>query len=166
MADIAAANREAVERLCRARPAWTAVRPAREALGLEGRTLLHAGPPIAWERMCWPMRGAVKAAVLFEGWARTAEDAEALAAGGEIVFAPCHSRGAVGPMAGVISPSTPLLIVEDPVNRTTSASFIADGPWGHPLPFGAPGPAQPLGPRWIPRRVSPAQASVLAVEWP
>ena len=67
MADIAAANREAVERLCRARPAWTAVRPAREALGLEGRTLLHAGPPIPWERMCWPMRGAVKAAVLFEG---------------------------------------------------------------------------------------------------
>ena len=40
------------------------MRPAREALGLEGRTLLHAGPPIAWERMCWPMRGAVKAAVL------------------------------------------------------------------------------------------------------
>src|SRR5262245_63381907 len=92
MADIAAANREALDRLCRARPAWTAVRPAREALDLQGCTLLHAGPPIAWDRMCWPMRGAVKAAVLFEGWARTAEDAEALAASGDIAFAPCHSR--------------------------------------------------------------------------
>src|SRR5437879_7394511 len=119
--NVAAANREALDRLCRARPAWTGVRLAREALGLEGRMLLHAGPPIAWERMCWPMRGAVKAAVLFEGWARTAEDAEALAASGEVAFAPCHSRGAVGPMAGVISPGTPLLIVEDPVNRTASA---------------------------------------------
>src|SRR2546425_268277 len=166
MADIAAANREAVERLCRARPAWTAVRPAREALGLEGRTLLHAGPPIAWERMCWPMRGAVKAAVLFEGWARTAEDAEALAAGGEIAFAPCHSRGAVGPMAGVISPSTPLLIVEDPVNRTTSASFIADGPWGHQLRFGAHGPETLQGLGWIRDAVAPALAKVLEREGP
>jgi len=166
MADIGAANREAVDRLCRARPAWTAVRPAREALGLEGRTLLHAGPPIAWARMCWPMRGAVKAAVLFEGWARSAEDAEALAAGGEIAFAPCHSRGAVGPMAGVISPSTPLLIVEDPVNRTTSASFIADGPWGHQLRFGAHGPETLQGLAWIRDAVAPALAKVLELEGP
>src|SRR5262247_3997763 len=132
---IAAANREALDRLCRARPLWSAVRPAREALGLSGRTLLHAGPPITWDRMCWPMRGAVKAAVLFEGWTRTVADAEALAASGDLEFAPCHSRGAVGPMAGVISPATPLLIVEDRVNGTTSASFIADGPWGHQLRF-------------------------------
>src|SRR4030095_11568451 len=100
MADIAAANRTALERLCRARPAWTAVRSAREALDLTGRTLLHAGPPIAWERMCWPMRGAVKAAILFEGWARHDGDAEALAAGGDITFAPCHSAGAARRQAG------------------------------------------------------------------
>ena len=97
MTDIAAANREAVDRLCRARPAWTAVRSAREVLGLDGRTLLHAGPPIEWARMCWPMRGAVKAAVLFEGWAHSADDAEALAASGDIEFAPSQSRGPGGP---------------------------------------------------------------------
>ena len=106
MVNVAAANREALDRLCRARPAWTGVKIAREALGLAGRTLLHAGPPIAWTQMCWPMRGAVRAAILFEGWARTAEDADALAASGEITFAPCHSRGAVGPMAGIISPAS------------------------------------------------------------
>lgn len=166
MADIAAANREALDRLYRARPAWTTVRSAREALGLEGRTLLHAGPPIAWERMCWPMRGAVKAAILFEGWARTPDDAEALAASRAIAFAPCHSRGAVGPMAGVISPSTPLLIVEDPVNRTTSASFIADGPWGHQLRFGAHGPETLQGLAWIRDVVAPALATVLEREGP
>jgi len=166
MADIAAANREAVDRLCRARPAWTAVRPAREALGLEGRTLLHAGPPIEWERMCWPMRGAVKACVLFEGWAKTPEEAETLAASGGIAFAPCHSRGAVGPMAGVISPSTPLLIVEDAVNRTTSASFIADGPWGHQMRFGGHGPETLQGLAWIRDAVAPALAKVLEREGP
>jgi Protein of unknown function (DUF1116) len=166
MADIAAANREALTRLCRARPAWTAVRPAREALGLEGRTLLHAGPPVAWEQMCWPMRGAVTAAVLFEGWARTGEEAEALASGGDLVFAPCHSRGAVGPMAGVISPSTPVLVVEDPVNRTTAAGFIADGPWGHQLRFGAHGRETLEGLAWIRDVVAPAFAAVLEREGP
>src|SRR6187399_133608 len=108
--NVAAANREALDRLCRARPAWTGVRLAREALGLAGRTLLHAGPPISWEQMCWPMRGAVRAALAASG----------------ITFAPCHSRGAVGPMAGIISPSTPVLVVEDKVNGTSAFSFIAD----------------------------------------
>ena len=164
--NIAAANREALERLCRARPRWTSVTPAREALGLTGRSLLHAGPPIAWERMCGPMRGAVTAAVLFEGWERTPADAERLAASGEIVFAPCHSRGALGPMAGVISPSTPLLVVEDPVNGTSACSFIADGPWGHQLRFGAYGPETLAGLAWIRDVVAPALSAVLAREGP
>src|SRR5262249_34828166 len=114
--NIGAANREALDRLCRARPAGAAVKPAADAVGLAGRSLLHAGPPITWDHMCAPMRGAVTAAVLFEGWAGTAAEAERLAAAGEIALSPCHSRGAVGPMAGVISPSTPLLVVEDAVN--------------------------------------------------
>ena len=116
--------------------------------------------------MCWPMRGAVKAAALFEGWARTAEEAEALAASGDIAFAPCHSRGAVGPMAGVISPGTPLLVVEDAVNRTTASGFIADGPWGHQLRFGAHGPETLNGLRWIRDAVAPALSAVLEREGP
>src|SRR5689334_15279210 len=118
--NIAAANREALDRLCRARPAWTSVKPAQDALGLTGRTLLHAGPPITWDRMCTPMKGAATAAILFEGWARAKDDAERLAASGDVTFAPCHSRGAVGPMAGVISPTTPVLVVEDAANGTTA----------------------------------------------
>jgi hypothetical protein len=164
--NVGAANREAVDRLCRARPAWTGVRPAHEAIGLTGRTLLHAGPPIAWDRMCWPMRGAVKAAVQFEGWAKTPEEAEALAASGEIAFAPCHSRGAVGPMAGVISPGTPLLVVEDATNGTAAYSFIADGPWGHQLRFGASGPETLRGLRWVRDVVAPAFQRVLEREGP
>jgi hypothetical protein len=163
---IAAANREALDRLCRARPAWTGVRPAREALDLTGRTLLHAGPPITWARMCGPMRGAVKAAVLFEGWARTAEEAAELAGSGDLTFSPCHARGAVGPMAGVISPDTPVLIVEDRANGTAACSFIADGPWGHQLRFGAYGPETLKGLAWIRDVVAPALQTVLEREGP
>lgn len=164
--NIAAANREAVERLCRARPAWTAVKPASEALGLTDRSLLHAGPPIGWDRMCGPMRGAVTAAILFERWAETPADAERLAATGDIAFSPCHSRGAVGPMAGVISPGTPLLVVEDAANRTSSYTFIADGPWGHQLRFGAHGPETLAGLAWIRDVAAPSFQAVLEREGP
>ena len=164
--NVGSANREAVERLCRARPRWVAVRPAREALALSGQSLLHAGPPIGWDRMCSPMRGAVIAAVLSEGWAKTPADAERLAASGEIAFSPCHSSGAVGPMAGVISPGTPVLVVEDPVNRTTACTFIADGPWGHQLRFGAHGPETLAGLAWIRDVVAPALQAVLEREGP
>ena len=164
--NIGAANREAVDRLCRARPAWTRVATAREVLGLAGRALLHAGPPIAWSRMCGPMRGAATAAILFEGWAASPEEAQRLAASGDIAFEPCHARGAVGPMAGVISPGTPLLVIEDPVNRTTAATFIADGPWGHQLRFGAHGPETLAGLAWIRDVVAPAFQAVLEREGP
>ncbi|MBI4610147.1 MAG: DUF1116 domain-containing protein [Candidatus Rokubacteria bacterium] len=163
---IEAANREALERLCRARPMWTAVRLARDAMGLGGQALLHAGPPIEWERMCGPMRGAVIGAVLYEGWAATPADAERLAASGEIRFDPCHSRGAVGPMAGVISPSTPVIVVEDPVNGTAAYTFIADGPWGHQLRFGAHGRETLAGLAWIRDIVAPAFEAVLEREGP
>jgi Protein of unknown function (DUF1116) len=164
--NVTVANREALDRLCRARPAWTAMRPAREALGLAGQTLLHAGPPITWDRMCGPMRGAVKAAAQFEGWARSPEDAERLAAAGAIVFAPCHSRGAVGPMAGVISPGTPLIVVEDVANGTAAFTFLADGPWGHQLRFGAHGAETLQGLAWVRDVAAPAFQAVLEREGP
>jgi hypothetical protein len=116
--------------------------------------------------MCGPMRGAIRAAVLFEGWARTAEEADALAAGGEITFSPCASRGALGPMAGIISPGTPLLVVEDRVNATSAFSFIADGPWGHQLRFGAHGPETLAGLAWVRDVVAPAFQAVLDTEGP
>ena len=59
-ARVAAANRLAVERLLAARPVLVDVRPAAVVVpGLGARTILHAGPPIEWARMCGPMRGAV-----------------------------------------------------------------------------------------------------------
>ena len=75
--------------------------------------ILHAGPPITWDRMCGPMRGAVLGALMYEGLAADAKAAEKLAAGGKIKYAPCHEHNAVGPMAGIISASMPVFIVKN-----------------------------------------------------
>ena len=163
--DIKAANREAVERLYRARPAWTGMTTACEALGLTDRTLLHSGPPIGWERMCPIMRGAVMCAIQFEGWAVTPAEAEGLAGSGQIAFAPCHSRGAVAPMAGVISAGTPLIVVEDRANGTAAWSFMGTGP-GPQLRFGAHGPEALGRLAWNRDVLAPALQRVLEREGP
>ena len=74
----AAANAAAIAAVHAVRPRVEGIRPARaviDALEGPGRTILHAGPPIAWARMCGPMRGAAIGAILFEGWATTPEEA-------------------------------------------------------------------------------------------
>ncbi|MBD7919424.1 DUF1116 domain-containing protein [Cellulomonas sp. Sa3CUA2] len=130
------ANRRALAAVHAARPQLVGVRPAREVVpGTgDGRVLLHAGPPIAWERMCGPVRGALVGAVLLEGWAATSQEARDLLAGGGVVLDPCHHHGVVGPMAGVLSPSMPVLVVEDGDRRAFAS--LNEG-LGRVLRFGA-----------------------------
>ena len=104
-ARIDAANAETVRRMLAARPHWIDVMPAREAVpNMGARDIFHSGPPIAWDRMSGAQRGAVQCAARFEGWS---DDPSTFA------FAPNHERGGVGPMAGVVSPSMPVFVVED-----------------------------------------------------
>lgn len=112
-----AANREAVNRILSGDPVLVDVIPAREAIPeLAGKKLiLHAGPPITWDRMCGPMRGAIMGIAVFEGWADDLDDAARKAAAGAFTFAPNHHYGAVGPMTGMTTASQPLMVVE---NRT------------------------------------------------
>ncbi len=135
--DVADANRTAVERMMSARPMLRTVATAGEVIpGMHDRLLLHAGPPIDWERMSGPLRGAVIGAVLFEGWADDEEEAARLAESGEVEFAPCHHHGAVGPMAGVISPSMAVYVVENVTHGNRSFSTLNEG-YGKVLRYGA-----------------------------
>ena len=135
-----AANRLALERLASAGADLVDVRPAHEALGLERGTFLHAGPPVEWERASGPLQGALIGAMLFEGMASTPEEAEAkLAAGEGITLEPCHHRDAVGPMAGVISPSMWVYELHDPVHGNRSWCSLNEG-LGKVLRYGAYGP--------------------------
>lgn len=118
MTDIAArieeANGLALQRILEADPVWYDLRPALEVVpGMTPNTIIHAGPPVTWEKMAGPMKGAVIAALLFERRATTPEAAAELAAGGEIHFSPCHEHDAVGAMAGVISPNMPVFVVRN-----------------------------------------------------
>jgi hypothetical protein len=157
------ANQRAVERMLAAHPIIVDVRPAHEvipALGLGERRLLHAGPPIAWERMCGPMRGAVIGACLYEGWARDEQEATELAASGTIAFEPCHHYNAVGPMAGITSPSMPVFIVEDAVHGNQTFTTMNEG-LGKVLRYGAYAPEVLERLRWIQHVLGPALGRAL-----
>jgi hypothetical protein len=123
----AAANRTAVERLMAAGSQLVDVRPAREVLDLPDRTLLHAGPPIAWADASGPLRGALIGACLFEGWAGSVEEAERVLAAGEITLDPCHHHRTVGPMAGVTSPSMWMWCLSDPVHGGQAFCNLNEG---------------------------------------
>lgn len=154
-ARIEAANALAVERIIAAQPVLIDVAAhARDVLPDMERRLLHAGAPIAWERMCGPMQGAMVGAVLYEGWADSAERAGRMLAGGEIAFASCHDYRAVGPMSGIISPSMPLFVVENRAAGNRAFTNLSEG-IGRVLRFGANGPDVIERLRWIERVLAP-----------
>ena len=64
------ANGITVGRILDAEPVLVDVTPAGVVIeGLGDGMILHAGPPIGWDRMCGPMRGAIGGAIVLEGWA-------------------------------------------------------------------------------------------------
>ncbi len=144
-----AANAEALRRMVAAGADLVDVRPASEALGLDRGTFLHAGPPIEFARASGPLKGALIGAMLFEGLAETAEEAEAkLERGDGITLEPCHHRDAVGPMAGVISPSMWVYELRDEVHDNTSWCSLNEG-LGKVLRYGAYGPEVIDRLRWM-----------------
>lgn len=116
MEAIEKANALAVERILTSDPVLIDVMPARDVVpGLKDGMILHAGPPIEWDRMCGPMKGAITGIAVYEGWASDLADAEAKAAAGDFEFHPNHHFDCVGPMTGMTTVSQPMLVVE---NRT------------------------------------------------
>ena len=134
---IEAANQTAFDRYLAAEPRIIDVVPAHEAIvDLCDRMILHAGPPSAWEEMCGPVKGAIVGAIMYEGWAGDTKAAEALAGRGEIRFAPCHHHRAVGPMAGILSPSMPVWVVDNADHGNRAYCTLNEG-LGKVLRFGA-----------------------------
>ena len=125
---ILAANQEALERLFSAEPVLTDVISAGEAIaGLGEHMILHAGPPIGWEQMCGPMRGAIAGVAVYEGWADDLEQAETLASAGEFEFQPNHHFSSVGPMTGLTTRSQPVLVIENRAFGNSAFCTINEG---------------------------------------
>jgi hypothetical protein len=134
--DVEAANAEAVRRMMDSEPNWVDLAPAKEKMGLKGKTLLHAGPPIEWKNASGPLRGALIGAAIYEGWADGERSATKLLEEGEVKFDCDHHHNAAGPMAGVISPSMPVYELEDKKFGTKTYSNMNEGV-GKVLRYGA-----------------------------
>ena len=160
--DINAANRTAVERMISSRPMLTGVARAGDVVpGLRENLLLHAGPPIEWERMSGPLRGAVIGALIFEGLAKDETEAVALVERGEIDFEPCHHHATVGPMAGVTSASMQVYVVEDATHGRRTFSNLNEG-YGKVLRYGAFSDEVIAKLRWMNGTMGPILAEALA----
>ena len=134
---IETANQKAYRRYLDAAPILKGIGIAGKVIPtFKERMLLHAGPPITWESMCGPQKGAVLGAILFEGWANDLESAEKLVESGKVTLDCCHHHGAVGPMAGVISPSMPVWQIYNSVHDNWSYCNLNEG-LGKVLRFGA-----------------------------
>ncbi len=94
------------------------------------------------------MQGAVTGAILLEGWASNEEDARKLVAGGGVKFAPCHHYHAVGPMAGLVSPSMPMFVVRNAEAGNIAYSSLNEG-MGKVLRYGAFAPEVLARLRWM-----------------
>lgn len=149
------ANATAVERITAAEPRWVGVAPAHDVVGIGAGQFLHAGPPITWERASGPLRGALVGAMIYEGMADTPEQATRIGERDGLELVPCHDRGAVGPMAGVVSPSMPMVVVDNGAFGSTAASTLNEG-LGKVLRYGAYGDEVVARLRWMQEVLGPA----------
>ena len=160
-AAIEAANARAVERMLAADPVLLDVAVAGDVIeGLEGRMILHAGPPIAWPDMCGPLRGAIAGAIVLEGWAGDLDKAAELAAGGAVAFHPNHHFDAVGPMTGLIAPSMPVMIVENRAFGNRAYCTLNEG-LGKVMRFGGNDAEVLARLRWLADAFGPAFGAAL-----
>ena len=124
---IEAANREVVERIITSSPVLIGYDKAIDVIpGMKKNMIIHAGPPIEYNDMCGAMKGAVTGALVFEGLAKDVQDADKLAASGEIEFSPCHEHSTVGSMAGVTSASMYVHIVKNKTYGNISYTNLSE----------------------------------------
>ena len=125
---IQSANDEALSKMLAAEPILERVAAAHEVVpGLKDRMILHAGPPVEWQRMCGPMRGAIAGAAVFEGWARDLDEGARMAADGAFEFHPNHHHDAVGPMTGLTTVNMPVMVVENRKFKNTAFCTLNEG---------------------------------------
>src|SRR5512136_748356 len=160
------ANEETGARIQRAKPTLIDVSIAGEAVpGMKKNMILHAGPPVTWEKMCGPMRGAVIGGLILEGLARNRQEAEALATSGDILFEPCHHHSSVGPMAGVMTWSMPVWVVENRTFGNRAYCTLNEG-LGKVLRYGAFSEEVLSRLRWMAQDLAPALKKVLGRHGP
>lgn len=124
------ANQSALRRMFAVRPAWRNIVSAGTALNLEKYTVLHAGPPLLDNcNPPKPIRSSIVLTCLYEGWASTEAQAEALIQNGQLHLFPAQDFACVIPLAGVIGPQSSLVEVVDSSGTVAPIwSLLSSGP--------------------------------------
>lgn len=157
------ANAEALKRILGAQPTLVGMGTAGEDIpGMTKKTILHAGPPVTWDKMCGPVRGAVIGGLIYEGLAANKEEAKKLAASGEITFDSCHHHNAVGPMAGIVTYSMPVWKVVNKTSGNYAYCTVNEG-LGKVLRFGAFGDEVIDRLKWIQNEFYPIVKEAIAI---
>lgn len=160
------ANQQVLEIIQNARPTLIGLGIAGEVIpGMEKNLFLHAGPPVTWERMSGPMRGAIMAGLIYEGFASSPEEAAEVAASGKIRFDPCHHHQSVGPMAGVVTSSMPVWIIENTTYGNKAFCTLNEG-LGKVLRFGAYGEEVITRLKWMEAVLYPVLKEAIAIHGP
>lgn len=163
VSEIEKANTEAIEKIVTSHPYLVDVEQAIRVIpGMHEKMILHAGPPISWEKMCGPMQGAIIGALIYEGLAKDEQEARSLAGSGEIQFSPCHEHNAVGPMAGIISPSMPVHVIQNKTAGNYAYCTINEG-LGKVLRYGAFSDEVIDRLKWIETEFAPVLKQTLAL---
>jgi hypothetical protein len=164
--DRAAANQEAVSRILKGKPTLIGIGIAKDVVpGMHKHLVMHAGPPVQWKDMAGPLRGAVVGGLIYEGLAKTGEEAEKLAASGKITFDPCHHHNAVGPMAGVATASMPVWIMENTTYGNRAYCTLNEG-LGKVLRYGANSEEVIERLRWMEQELAPILKKALELHGP
>jgi len=131
------ANEQAMANLQSAKPTLIGIGVALTDIPqMTPKTILHAGPPVSWEKMSGPLKGAIIGGLIYEGLAEDETSAISLVESGEIIFDSCHHHDAVGPMAGVITASMPVWIVKNQTFNNYAYCTLNEG-LGKVLRYGA-----------------------------
>lgn len=135
--DIDLINERAVELMCSANPILLDVKSAVEVIpGMTPNTILTSGAPMEWEEYTGGQRNAIIGGILYEGLADSPEAADAAIRSGDIKVLPCQVLGCVGSLAGITTPSMPVLVVEDEESGNRGYCSLFEGKTPSRLNYG------------------------------
>ncbi len=157
------ANQQAMENLQKAQPTLMGIGVAlKDIPNMDKKTILHAGPPIKWENMSGPLKGAVIGGLIYEGLAKDEAEAVKLAASGEIKFDSCHHHQTVGPMAGVVTASMPVWIIQNKAFGNLAYCTLNEG-LGKVLRYGAFSEEVITRLKWMEKTLAPVLKAAMAL---
>ena len=113
--------------------------------------------------MSEPLKGAIIGGLIYEKLATNEEEARNLAASGEILFDPCHHHSTVGPMAGVVTYSMPVWILQNKTFGNFAYCTLNEG-LGKVLRFGAFSPEVIDRLNWMEKILAPVLKEAIEIK--